>query len=94
MLTGNSQHALDHCFHEQLYQPDCSSQADVALALQPVLAVVAEVAVDGDARLRPLRMRAKRVVRFGLVRSDQASAGPIDLMRSNTRLRIDGSLMR
>jgi hypothetical protein len=30
MLTGNSQHALDHCFHEKLYQPDCSSQADVA----------------------------------------------------------------
>jgi hypothetical protein len=23
---------LEHCFHEQLYQPDCSSQADVALA--------------------------------------------------------------
>jgi hypothetical protein len=26
------EHALDHCFHGQIYQPDCSSQADVALS--------------------------------------------------------------
>ncbi len=45
------QRALAHCFGEQLYQPDCSSQADVALFYRrshDVLSMIADANRNGD----------------------------------------------
>jgi hypothetical protein len=46
-LTGNGQHGLAHYFCEQLYQPNCSSQADVALvSLQTTIIFSRSAIVD------------------------------------------------
>ncbi len=81
--SSSPESGLAHCFREQLYQPDYSSQADVALDCSPDHAGYFRFALDSDdPRARRLeRMVAWRCRTLGLPYGDQGLLIHRDLLR-------------